>query len=348
VVRVDGRVKVPGEYPLEPGMRISDLIRAGGSLSDSAYGGLAELARYRTVDGMSRQTQVIDVDLGAVLRGEPGANLKLQPFDALSVKEISLWGEQEQVILAGQVRFPGTYAIKHGETLKSVLARAGGLTEYAFPEGSVFTRTELQQREQQQLDFLGQRMQTDIATMALQASAASQLNGQGANPTASLAIGQTLLTQLKAAKAIGRLVIDLPRVISEPMGSEYDVVLRNGDDLIVPRYQQEVTVIGEVQSVTSHLYRADLTRADYIALSGGMTVHADASKIYVVRANGSVVANTGGFFRINSEATKIHPGDTIVVPLDTEKLPPLPMWQAITQILYNIAVSVAAVHSLSL
>jgi len=348
VVRVDGRVKVPGEYPLEPGMRINDLIRAGGSLTDSAYGGLAELARYQIVDGQSRQTQVIDIDLAAVLRNDPAANLKLQPFDLLSVKEISLWGEQEQVTLAGQVRFPGTYAIKHGETLKSVLARAGGLTEYAFPEGSVFTRTELQQREQQQLDFLGQRMQTDIATMALQASAASQLNGQGGNPTASLAIGQTLLSQLKSATAVGRLVIDLPRVISEPMGSEDDVILRNGDNLIVPRYQQEVTVIGEVQSVTSHLYRADLTRADYIALSGGMTIHADASKIYAVRANGSVVANTGGFFRINSESNKIHPGDTIVVPLDTEKLPPLPMWQAITQILYNIAVSVAAVHSLSL
>ncbi len=117
---------------------------------------------------------------------------------------------------------------------------------------------------------------------------------------------------------------------------------------MVPRYQQEVTVIGEVQSLTSHLYRADLTRADYIGLSGGMTRHADASKIYVVRANGSVVANTGGFFRIKSDDVKIHPGDTIVVPLDTEHLPPLPMWQAITQILYNIAVSVAAVHTLSL
>jgi polysaccharide export outer membrane protein len=347
VVRVDGHVKVPGEYPLEPGMRISDLIRAGGSLTDSAYGGLAELARYQVVDGQSRQTQVVDIDLAAVLRNDPAANLKLQPFDLLSVKEISLWGEQEQVTLGGQVRFPGSYAIKHGETLKSVLARAGGLTEYAFPEGSVFTRTELQQREQQQLDFLGARMQTDIATMALQASAASQLNGQGSNPTASLAIGQTLLAQLKSSKAVGRLVIDLPRVISEPMGSEDDVVLRNGDSLLVPRYQQEVTVIGEVQSVTSHLYRADLTRGDYIALSGGETSHADSSKIYVVRANGSVVANGGGFFRINSQATKIHPGDTIVVPLDTEKLPPLPMWQAITQILYNIAVSVAAVHSLS-
>jgi polysaccharide export outer membrane protein len=348
LVRVDGRVKVPGEYPLEPGMRISDLIRAGGSLADSAYGGLAELARYQIVDGQSRQTQVVDIDLAAVQRGDPAANIPLQPFDALSIKEISLWGEQEQVFLAGQVRFPGTYAIKHGETLKSVLARAGGLTQFAFPEGSVFTRVELQQREQQQLDFLGQRMQTDIATMALQASAASQLNGQGANPTASLAIGQTLLAQLRSSKAIGRLVIDLPRVISEPLGSEDDVVLRNGDQLIVPRYQQEVTVIGEVQSVTSHLYRSELTRADYIALSGGMTIHADASKIYVVRANGSVVANTGGFFRINSDTVKIHPGDTIVVPLDTERLPPLPMWQAITQILYNIAVSVAAVHSLSL
>ena len=348
VVRIDGRVKVPGEYPLEPGMRVSDLIRAGGSLSDSAYGGSAELARYKVVGGESRQTQVIDIDLAAVMRGDPAANLQLQPFDALSIKEISLWGDQEQVVLGGQVRFPGTYAIKHGETLKSVLARAGGLTEFAFPEGSVFTRTDLQVREQQQLDFLGQRMQTDIATMALQASAASQLNGQGGNPTASLAIGQTLLSQLKSAKAIGRLVINLPRIVSEPMGSEYDVVLRNGDQLQVPRYQQEVTVIGEVQSVTSHLYRADLTRADYIALSGGMTRHADASKIYVVRADGSVVANTSGFFRINSDAVKIHPGDTIVVPLNTEQLPPLPMWQAITTILYNIAVSVAAIHSIGL
>ncbi|MEJ0005353.1 MAG: SLBB domain-containing protein [Steroidobacteraceae bacterium] len=348
IVRVDGRVKVPGEYPLEQGMRVRDLIRAGGSLADSAYGGLAELARYEIVDGQSRQTQLIEVDLAAALRGEANANILLQPFDALSIKEISLWGDRERVVLAGQVRFPGTYAIKHGETLKSVLARAGGLTEFAFPEGAVFSRTELLAREQQQLDFLGQRMQTDIATMALQASGASQLNGQNSNPAGSLAIGQTLLAQLKSARAVGRLVIDLPRVISEPTGSEDDVMLRNGDTLTVPRYEQEVTVIGEVQSVTSHLYRADLTRADYIALSGGMTIHADKSKIYVVRANGSVVANTGGFFRINSGDVKIHPGDTIVVPLDTERLPPLPMWQAITQILYNIAVSVAAVHSLSL
>jgi len=351
VVRIDGRVRVPGQYPLEQGMRVSDLIRAGGSLSDSAFGGAAELARYAIINGESRQTELIPVDLAAVLRGDPKANIPLQAFDSLSIKEISLWGEQEQVVLDGQVKFPGTYSIKHGETLKSVLQRAGGLTQYAFPEGSVFTRVELQQREQDQLNFLGQRMQTDIATMALQVTAGAQLSqgSQGGSGAAgALAIGQTLLGQLRNTRAVGRLVIDLPRLMQEPEGSEDDVIMRNGDHLIVPRYQQEVTVIGEVQSVTSHLYRANLSRNDYIALSGGMTSHADTGRIYVVRANGSVVANSSHFFRVNSEAMKIHPGDTIVVPLDTQQLPPLPMWEAITTILYNLAVSVAAVHSLSL
>ncbi|HEY1900569.1 MAG TPA: SLBB domain-containing protein [Steroidobacteraceae bacterium] len=349
VVRVDGRVRVPGQYPLEQDMRVSDLIRAGGSLSDSAFGGRAELARYAIINGETRQTELIPIDLAAVMRGDPKANILLEPFDSLSIKEISLWGEQEQVILDGQVKFPGTYSIKHGETLKSVLARAGGLTQYAFPEGSVFTRVELQQREQDQLNFLGQRMQTDIATMALEATAGAQLSqGNGSGAAGALAIGQTLLSELRSSRAVGRLVIDLPRLMQERMGSEDDVILRNGDHLIVPRYQQEVTVIGEVQSVTSHLYRTNLTRDDYIALSGGLTRHADAKRIYVVRANGSVVANSSHFFRVNSEAMKIHPGDTIVVPLNTEQLPPLPMWEAITTILYNIAVSVAAVHSLSL
>ena len=76
-------------------------------------------------------------------------------------------------------------------------------------------------------------------------------------------------------------------------GSPADVILRDGDELIVPRFQQQVTVIGEVQSATSHLYSPDLSRDDYIALSGGTTRRADRSKIYVVHANGSVVAAEG-------------------------------------------------------
>jgi polysaccharide biosynthesis/export protein len=158
-----------------------------------------------------------------------------------------------------------------------------------------------------------------------------------------LAVGQQLMAQLKSARAVGRLVIDLNQVIAGQPGSDQDVLLRDGDDLIVPRQRQEVTVIGEVQNTTSHLYQKGVSRSDYIAQSGGMTRKADDKQIYVVRANGSVVADTSNrWFR---NGVDMKPGDTIVVPLDTERLPTLPLWQAVTQILYNVAIAAAAVNS---
>jgi protein involved in polysaccharide export with SLBB domain len=337
VVRIDGRANVPGEYPLETGMTVRDLIRAGGGLSDDAYGGSAELTRYEVVNGESRVTKLIKVDLAAVLRGDAAANLHLQAFDTLSIKEVQAWTELETISLRGQVKFPGRYSVKPGETLKSVLSRAGGLTQYAFPEGSVFTRVELRDREQRELDKLAERMQNDIAFVALQGSVANQ-----SGATSALVAGQSLLSQLRATKAVGRLVINVPGILHSPLGSQYDVVLRDGDELIVPRAQQQVTVIGEVQTVTSHLYRPGLSRDGYIGLSGGLTARADKARIYVVRADGSVVSQGSRWF---SSSNKIEPGDTIVVPLNAEHIPPLPFWQAVTQIIYNVAVAFLAVHS---
>lgn len=340
VVQIDGRTKVPGEYPLEPGMKVSDLIRAGGGLQDAAYGSKAELSRYTVVSGEARRTELIVVDLAAVLRGDANANIQLRPFDSLSIKEVQEWGEQEQITLIGEVRFPGKYAIRRGETLKSVIARAGGLNEYAFAEGSVFTRTGLKDREQQQLDVLAARLQNDLATLALQGAAANQ-----AQAGTALAVGQSLLTQLRGSKAVGRLVIDLPRTLRSDTGSSADLALRGGDQLIVPRMPQEVTVIGEVQNVTSHLYRPELARDDYVGLSGGATRKADRKNIYVVHADGSVIANSGSRWFRSGGTVKMKPGDTVVVPLDTERLPALPFWQAVTQILYNLSISAAAVNS---
>jgi polysaccharide biosynthesis/export protein len=135
-VNIDGRVKVPGDYPLETGMRVSDLIRAGGGLDSSAYGGRAELSRYTVDGGEQRRTEIITIDLAAVAKGDAAADIELKAFDKLSVKEITGWTEQDQVTVIGEVRFPGMYTIKRGETLRSVMARAGGLTEYAFPQGA--------------------------------------------------------------------------------------------------------------------------------------------------------------------------------------------------------------------
>jgi protein involved in polysaccharide export with SLBB domain len=261
------------------------------------------------------------------------------PFDYLAVKETPDWTDQEFVTLRGEVRFPGTYPIRKGETLREVLARAGGLTVMAFPEGGVFTRMDLKVLEQQQIDRLAERMRSDLASLALAAANAGQSDAAQA-----LQSGQALLAQLQGAKATGRFVIDLPGLLISSTRSEKDVVMRDGDELFIPKKRQEVTVIGEVQNASSHLYLPKLRRVDYISLSGGTTKKADRGRVYVVHADGSVASRRGSWLARNYDAA-IKPGDSIVVPLDTERMPRLPLWQAVTQILYNVAVSVAAVNS---
>jgi polysaccharide biosynthesis/export protein len=321
-------------------MRVTDLIRAGGSLDSAAYGTHAELSRYTVDSGEQRRTEVLSIDLAAIRSGDQGANVALQPFDRLSIKQISGWTEQEQVTLKGEVRFPGIYAIQQGETLRSVIQRAGGLTALAFPEGSLFKRIELKEREQEQLDRFAERMRIAIAEEALEGA-----RGNNSSSTQALSIGQTLLDQVKTAKAVGRLVINLQAAMHAKPGSSNDIILRNGDELIVPKQRQEVMVLGEVQSASSHLYQRRMSRDDYVDQSGGVTRQADRSQIYVVRADGSVDAGHRGWFT-SSSGVEMRPGDAIVVPLDTERLPGLVLWQAITTILYNIAIATATVRTL--
>jgi polysaccharide biosynthesis/export protein len=172
VVRVDGRVRAAGRYPLEPDMRVSDLLRAGGRLSESAFALTAEVTRYEVIDGQYREAALISVDLAAIRAGDASADVLLQPHDFLNVKEVTHWREQESVTLRGEVRFPGTYPIRKDETLLSVLARAGGLTDRAYPNGAIFTREQLREREARQLRELSERMEADLAALALQQSQA--------------------------------------------------------------------------------------------------------------------------------------------------------------------------------
>jgi protein involved in polysaccharide export with SLBB domain len=341
VVNISGSVKAKGDFPLEPGMHVSDLIRAGGGLDTAAYNGGAELSRYVIENGQSRRTQVIPIDLAAVQRGEATANLALQPYDRLYIKEVSGWQDQDQITLRGEVRFPGTYPIKRGESLRSVIERAGGMTDQAFIQGSVFMRKDLRVREQEQLDRLAQRLQNDLAAATMMAARGGQ---QGAGQAYS--VGQTLLSQIKASKAVGRLVINLKGAIAATAGTPEEVLVRDGDELVIPKINQEITVIGEVQNATSHLYDPELSRDDYIALSGGTTRQADTKRVYVVHADGSVDATRVRWWLPHVGSTAIRAGDTVVVPLNAERVPALPIWQSVTTILYNIAIAAAAVHSL--
>jgi protein involved in polysaccharide export with SLBB domain len=316
-------------------MRIADLLRAGGNLESAAYGGTAELTRYTISASGNRETELLTIDLAALRRGDASANLELRPYDYLLVQETPDWSEHGTITLRGEVRLPGVYTFRKGETLHEVLDRAGGLTTQAFPEGSAFTRSDLKVLEQQQLDRLAETMRADLVSLSMQAARAGQGNAGDA-----LLAGQSLLTQLQAAKASGRFVIDLSGVLATEIRSEKDVLVRTGDELYVPKQRQEVTVIGEIQNSSSHLYQRKLGRGDYIKMSGGTTRRADKGQIYVVRADGRVATSSG----VGGMAIK--PGDTIVVPVDAERMPRLPFWQAVTQILYNVAISVAAVNAL--
>jgi protein involved in polysaccharide export with SLBB domain len=362
VVSVGGLVREPGNYPLEPGMKVSDLIRAGGGMAEAAYTLGAEVTRYEVVGGpgakgitptegvipseardllQKREITHVTIDLARVLQGDASSDVILQPHDKLTIKRLPEWSEQFLVEVRGEVRFPGAYPIKQGERLSDVLERAGGLTEQAFADGTVFTREELRLREQERIDALARQLEADIAAATL--SRAAENDDKGAE---ALASARALLPQLKAARAAGRLVIDLPELLQQGKGSEYDVVMKGGDRLIVPAKSQEVTVIGEVQYPTSHLVENGLDTDDYIARSGGLTYKADNGRVYVVRANGLVEPATSGWWIFRHNSADVKPGDTIVIPIDVERMRPLALWSSVAQILYQIAVSIAVLNTI--
>ncbi|MEL7375297.1 MAG: hypothetical protein AAGJ36_12655, partial [Pseudomonadota bacterium] len=196
-------------------------------------------------------------------------------------------------------------------------------------------RENLKQRESEQIDVLVTRLEADLAALALQGPDAQQ----------AFTLGQSLLAQLRETEATGRLVIDLNELVVSGQGATSDIVLRDGDRLLVPQQTQEVTVIGEVQYATSHLYDAEYDRDDYISRSGGLTGKADGRRIYVVRANGQVVAGTTTAWLRRVGGTEIRAGDTIVVPIDTDRIAPLTLWSNVTQIIFNLAVAVSAINS---
>jgi len=342
IVTVSGLVTAPGEYPLDDNMQIKDLIRAAGKLTESAYTINAELTRFKIINGEYREINHYTVTRSQIFDTNIAEDLTLEPYDHLQIKRIPLWSEEQTIELLGEVKFPGRYPFRRGETLKQVMERAGGVTDQAFLDGVVFTREDLRQREQKQIDNMAVRLESDLAAMSLEQSQSTTSDKKADNQSVTLAA--SLLKQLRSTKAIGRLVIDIEAVLAEESDEEFSeiqrLILKNNDKLYVPAKTQEVTIIGEVQQSTSHLYSSNLSRDDYVNLSGGLTYKADDDRIYIVRANGAVISdeNTGWF----GGSQYVKAGDTIVVPLDADRMRPLTLWTNITQIIYQLGIAAAA------
>ncbi len=336
VVAIGGQVAFPGEYPLEKGMKVSELLRAGGNLTQQAYRLEAEMIRYQVIENKVRETSRIPLDLAAIMKGDATNDRELRPFDTVNVKQVAEWWDRETIEIRGEVMFPGRYVVEKGETLSELIERVGGFTERAFLKGAILVREELRAKEQEQLDRLRERLKGDLASISLQ-----QMQ-EDTKKQEALAMAQGLLTQMEGTKAVGRLVIDLEAIVN---GVKTDIVLQNNDRIFIPDNPQEVAVLGEVNYPTSHVFDQKLTRDDYINHSGGMTYKADKKRVYVVKANGQVLSpkTTSTWFGKNPQ--DIHVGDTIVVPLDADRIRPLFLWSSIAQIVYQSALAIAAFNS---
>ena len=332
LVEISGNVTFPGIYPLMIGGEVKDLITAAGGLLESAYVKQAEITRIVASDGS--KIEHLRFDLESAMKGDLQSNITLQSKDSINVFAIPNWQENVKVELKGELKFPGTYTIRRGETLTELLERAGGFSQFAEQEAAVFTRASIKEQEEKQLARLSTELRRDIASKSFQNSVSSN--------TLSYEEMNKLLNDLASVEAVGRLVIDLPLIVN----NQQNLVLQDGDTLYVPSKRDSISVIGEVNYSTSHLYKSGVSVDDYIALSGGLKERAAEDRIYIIKANGSVkIPNTGGWFAANN-ADQLEPGDTIVVPMDAGHMDKLTLWSTATQILYQLGVAVAAIGSL--
>lgn len=334
-IRVTGPVRYPGEYPLPASGKVADAIYVAGGLKDSASLYTAELARFGVNDEGTGETNVIDLDLQAVMRGE--ASVTLQSRDRLLIKSIPEFAQAKTIELDGEVRYPGEYTIRDGETLRDVIKRAGGLTDNAFPEGAIFTREKLRQLEAQRLREAEERLQGDLVGVQLEGD---DFGGQNAERTQQV---QDLLEEVQDSRPVGRMVINLAAVVGS---DDYQPIrLQDGDTLTVPTIPQAVSVFGEVQFPTSHLHSEGLTVDDYLERSGGPTRQADEERVYVVKADGSVMLPEKSRW-FGGRSQQLAPGDTIIVPIDVDRLNQLELWSNVSQIVYQMALGAAAVGNL--
>jgi len=334
VVKINGNVYFPGLYPLSINMNLKQIIDASGGLQEKAFVEDIEISR-KTI--RNNKYEITRFNLSG-LNKELLLSTKLQSGDEILIKAIEDITKYAEI--KGEVYFPGKYPLQDGDTMSDLIMRAGGLKDTAFKEGAVFLREAIKKSEQQRLTNAAARLQRELILGTTQAGLGTE--SKTANSLAPvLAI---LDSTNEADMALGRLVIDLDGIIA---GQYTDIILEDGDSLAIPKEMQSVSVIGEVYVPTAHLYSSRLDVNDYINLSGGITRFADIDNSYLIKANGAIQTgssvNGSSFFKGKRQA--LEPGDTIVIPVETSQFNTFKAANDITQIIYQMAITAAAVNS---
>jgi protein involved in polysaccharide export with SLBB domain len=313
-VYVRGDVAHPGRFPLAENMRVADLVQSAGGLLRSANAAGGDLTRYAATNGKSEATGEQAVNLEAALAGEARANVALSDGDVLTVPQIAGWKDVgAAVTLSGEVAKPGVYGIEPGERLSSLLRRAGGMLETAYPQATVFARIDVRKMQEKTRQDLVQRLEQESVTV--KAAVNSTGTEEAALQQAGVQQRQRMLEALRNAPVSGRLVVHLREGKKDFVkGSPDDVELRAGDTIEIPKQPGFVLIAGQVYNANAITYTPGKNAAWYVSRAGGATGLANRKAIFIVRANGSVSSASSGLWSGGVLSEGIAPGDTIVVP----------------------------------
>ena len=326
-------------------------------------GGLIEEVNldYAVIERINRndlKVSVIPFNLGKVLANPKDAdNFELQPGDVItvfSVKDLRVPISRRQVFvrIEGEVNRPGVYQVAPGEGLTHLIQKAGGMTADAYLFGAGFYREEVKKSQQENLNKLLRRIESEssgaLAQAAQSVGASSDPGIVQAKITALKQSQQQSIERARSLKPEGRISLGLPAVSAESLDRLPAIRLSQGDKLYVPSRPDFVYIFGSVNTESALIYKDGLTVADYIQLAGS-GMGADKDGVILMRADGSAVSNQSSW-RNEVMSTKVMPGDTIVMP---EKLDRESGWSVLvrntkdfTQILYQLGLGAAAIKTL--
>ncbi len=330
-VAVNGEVRRPGAYPIVGKVRLTELIAVAGGLSREADLTRVEISRY-TPDSLKGSS---DTTRGLVNLAKAGADkVMVGPGDVVRFNPVVTDRDTGPVLLVGEFTRPGLYEIKRGERLSEVIARAGGLTDQAYPYGGVFTRKRVQSAQRAGLQRAARELNSALAVVAVQ---------RNVNPISILAL-QQFAEQLGAVESLGRVVTETDPTVLQ-VRPELDAVLEPGDRLYMPKRPNFVTVIGDVLNPGALQFVAGTTADQYIRQAGGFLRSADEDRIFVVYPNGQ--AEPLALSAWNFNPAQLPPGSSLVVPKDPAPLDLFTLVREGSSIISQLAVTAASLAVIS-
>jgi polysaccharide export outer membrane protein len=311
-VAIEGEVARPGKYALGDNMTAAALVRLAGGFKRGAYKDEADLTRYEVSEGSKIVSDHVTVPIAKAMADEPDADVRLRDGDVLAIRQITGWNDVGAMItVTGEVVHPGTYGIQEGERLSSIIQRAGGFRSDAYPYGVVFERNQIRELQEKNRADLLDRVQSGAADIK---SIPEQSQEDILAKRAAVEQYQVTLQKLQNAPPQGRMVVHISSDPKHWMNTSYDVQVRAGDTIHVPKKPSTVLVDGAVYNPTAVTFKPGKSAGWYLSQAGGPTGTANKKGVFVIRADGSVAGGPSGFFGGGAESAAMQPGDMVVVP----------------------------------